>query len=407
MAQINEDLDYGNYEQVKIPYGERKHVAFLIGSGFSVACDMPTGKQLNDYILNIKNECITFDFSGKLVVSCDGKKHSIASPSERCFSFCSLVMEEYKKYHGFDYEQFYDFIHSEAIFEQKYVELANPFISEFANYYQLVFNMQEVYTQIIEYKLRKDRKTELNEGEFASDKFKKYERFIKYLDLLAQDNVVDVFSLNHDLLIENLARTSWLHEKISDGFHSYRSMFYGELKCNGMKYNCRLDEYKGYYNSAIRLYKLHGSLDYLKFKRKDKYGYFILDKMIKVPYGIDIDRTKKQSNHKLGYDEDWIEYHPEFLSGTSSKISHYNDYFYKKLFKIFKNNLKKAELLIIIGYGGRDSRINQYIIDNFDCDKPSFIYDPYFDGNDELKSFAKEIKAKPIRIPIDNFIKPR
>lgn len=399
-----ENLDYGDTKPMKIPYGERKHVAFLIGSGFSVPCGMPTGRQLNDYILNIENSPITFDYSGKLGISTDGVRHPIDSPYERCLQFCSVLMSEYSKDHEFDYEQFYDFISSDAIHDAAYEKLAQPYLHMFSDYNQLVFNMKSAYNQVIEYKLKQDRKTEITDGDIAIDKFRRYENFVKYLDYLSHNYIIDIFSLNHDLLFENLPATNWLHERISDGFHSYRSPFYGELEYNGRVYDCRLEEYKAYYNTAIRLYKLHGSLDYLMFKRLDRNGYFINDKMIKVPYGIAIDRTKKQDKHRLGYSVDWIEYSHDFLSGTFSKIRHYKDSFYKKLFSRFKKNLNKAECLIIIGYGGRDSGINKYIIDNYDFhNKPSYIVDPFYSSNKELKQFGVMIGAKPIEKSIEDF----
>ncbi len=404
MKQRIEYIDLGDIESVKIPYGERKHVAFLVGSGFSVPCGMPTGRQLNDYVLNIQKSPITFDYAGKLAVSQDGIKHTIGSPFDYCLSFCSEAMKEYGKSHEFDYEQFYDFISGDGVYEVQYQNLAKPYLSMFSDYHQLVFNMKTVYNQLIEYKLKEGRLTEIKDNEFASDKFWKYESFVKYLDKLSINYIVDIFSLNHDLLIENLPRTNWLqHEDISDGFHSYRSPYYGELECNGHKYDCRLEEYKAYYNTAIRLYKLHGSLDYILFKRCDSNGCFWNDKMIKVPYGIGVDKTKKQNKKRLGYIMDWIEYNHDFLSGTLSKQNHYNDIFYKKLFKRFRVILKKAECLIIIGYGGRDTGINKNIVDYYDYrNKPSFIVDPYYSTNKDLKRFGDLIGAKAIEKSIEN-----
>ena len=400
-----ENIDLGDPVPIKIPYGKRKHVTFLLGSGFSVPCGMPTGKQLNDFVLNINNESITFDFAGKLAISYDGQKYQTGSPYESCLMFCSEAMKEYSKNHEFDYEQFFDFISSEGIYDSLYEKLAKPFLYAFSDYHQLVFNMKTIYTQLIDHELRKGRKTEILEGEIATDKFGKYENFVKYLDKLSIDHVVDIFSLNHDLLIENLPRTNWLqHEGISDGFHSYRSPYYGELECNGHKYDCRLEEYKAYYNTAIRLYKLHGSLDYLMFKRCDSNGCFWNDNMIKIPYGIGVDKTKKQNKKRLGYIMDWIEYNHDFLSGTKSKIHHYNDSFYKKLFQRFRHNLNKAECLIVIGYGGRDAGINKYILEYFDYhNKPSYIVDPFYNSNEELKQFGVMIGAKPIEKSIEDF----
>ena len=39
---IIDDIDFGDNKPAKVPYGERKHIAFLIGSGFSVSYGMPT-----------------------------------------------------------------------------------------------------------------------------------------------------------------------------------------------------------------------------------------------------------------------------------------------------------------------------------------------------------------------------
>lgn len=145
MKQGIENIDLGEPVSIKIPYGERKHVAFLIGSGFSVPCGMPTGKQLNDFVLNINNESITFDFAGKLAISYDGQKYRTGSPYESCLMFCSEAMKEYSKNHEFDYEQFFDFISSEGIYDSLYEKLAKPFLYMFSDYHQLVFNMKTIY----------------------------------------------------------------------------------------------------------------------------------------------------------------------------------------------------------------------------------------------------------------------
>ena len=120
MKQDIENIDLGDMIPLKIPYRERKHVAFLIGSGFSVPCGMPTGKQLNNFVFNIDKDLVTFDFTGKLAVSCDGYKHSTGSPYERCLMFCSEMMKEYNKSHEFDYEQCYDFISGKEIYDSSF-----------------------------------------------------------------------------------------------------------------------------------------------------------------------------------------------------------------------------------------------------------------------------------------------
>ena len=65
--------------------------------------------------------------------------------------------------------------------------------------------------------------------------------------------------------------------------------------------------------------------------------------------------------------------------------------------------MKKAECLIIIGYGGRDIGINQNIVDYYDYrNKPSFIVDPYYSTNKDLKRFGDMIGAQAIEKSIEN-----
>jgi len=69
---------------------------------------------------------------------------------------------------------------------------------------------------------------------------------------------------------------------------------------------------------------------------------------------------------------------------------------YKKLFELFKSNLQSADKLIIIGYGAKDSRINEMIMENFDYNnKKSFIIDPFY--GEKVKDLSLKINAKLIR----------
>ena len=60
--------------------------------------------------------------------------------------------------------------------------------------------------------------------------------------------------------------------------------------------------------------------------------------------------------------------------------------------------------MIIIGYGGRDAGINKYILENFDYyNNPSFIVDPSYSNNEDLKKIGDMIGAKPIEKSIEEF----
>ncbi|WP_143961242.1 hypothetical protein [Litoribacter populi] len=103
---------------------------------------------------------------------------------------------------------------------------------------------------------------------------------------------------------------------------------------------------------------------------------------VKTKIGIGSNNLYKEfqdQNGELGYDNCWINYHSDFLSGTSSKIIRYREpLIFEPLFKKFKENLNSSDQLIIIGYGCKDEEINRIILENFDYkNKGSFMVNPY------------------------------
>jgi homospermidine synthase len=67
---------------------------------------------------------------------------------------------------------------------------------------------------------------------------------------------------------------------------------------------------------------------------------------------------------------------PDFLTGRKAKTKKYKDDYYTILFNHFKNNLDKSRALIVIGYGFKDTVINDLLIKHFDfTQKPVVIID--------------------------------
>ena len=56
---------------------------------------------------------------------------------------------------------------------------------------------------------------------------------------------------------------------LSDGFDEYGSEYYSVIAPQN-DYHIRLERYTAYYNTPIRLYKLHGSLDYVLYWEREK-----------------------------------------------------------------------------------------------------------------------------------------
>src|ERR1041384_723537 len=112
------------------------------------------------------------------------------------------------------------------------------------------------------------------------------------------------------------------------------------------------------YGKRFRLYKLHGSIDHFWSNYND--GSFL----IKIPWGIDAHEIHREfkRDEKLWYEHNPSDVVPEFLSGTTQKIARYErGPYYPRVLEHFVRNLEASNTLIVIGYGFRDERINQYL----------------------------------------------
>lgn len=142
-----------------------------------------------------------------------------------------------------------------------------------------------------------------------------------------------------------------------------------------------MERYTGKYDKKFRLYKLHGSRDYGVYYTSQG-AMASPEKYLKTRYGIgfgELYKEKTNDKGELEYEHCWFNYHADFLTGTTSKIERYKEpLLYKTLFELFRQNLKEAQQLFIIGYGGKDSEVNRMLLENFDYkNKKSFIIDPF------------------------------
>ncbi|MBO7563097.1 MAG: hypothetical protein J6T04_09485 [Bacteroidales bacterium] len=393
----------------------RKSVSLILGAGFSAPMGYPTGDDMNNGLLYFDDSTLDFSPTGYLTSSKDGTKpkfqmDGIYNKYQKLFIYCKRLIKEYTKAHGnkFYYEAFYDFIKTDEAKEKRYQSLCDDLLSGTEDFDYYLSNVPHIYNQMVAH-LLKDRegKSWYNEEPYKLNDFEGYNGFLTYLSELSKEFIVNVHTLNHDLLFESFNNTGLINGNISDGFDEYSSDYYGKLFSNNMTYHCRLERYMGRYKTPIRLYKLHGSLDYVPFYRQNKYGYLIPENYVKIKWGIGASDIMKARKSKIGYDFSPFEYHADFLTGTTSKIQRYNEpLLFRKLFKKFKKNLRKAELLIIIGYGCKDERINEMIRNNFDFKhKQSFIVDAYAKDGSQVDAIKEELHAKLLRVPIDSINK--
>ncbi|WP_455541674.1 hypothetical protein [Prevotella fusca] len=407
------DVDFDDEQEIKLPLSNRQSIAILLGAGFSAPKGYPIGNDMNENLLNFDDSALDFAPCGSLVTSTEGTKNmfqmgGVLNNHQKYYIFCKRLIKEYTEAHNdiFDYEQFYDFIKTEEAKQERYQRLCDDLLDDCESYEHYLSNISHIYNQMAAHLLKdKTGKSWYDDEPFKVNFYDGYNGFLTYLSELSRKFIVNVHTLNHDLLFESFNNTGFINGNISDGFDEYGSEYYGILEHDHRNYNCRLERYTGRYNTPIRLYKLHGSIDYVPFYRRDKNGFMKPEKYIKIKWGIGASNIIKGRKSKYGYDVSPFEYHADFLTGTTSKIKRYDEtLLFKKLFKKFRNNLSKANSLIIIGYGCKDKGINEIIKDNFDYkNKPSFIIDKYAGAS--VETFAQKINAKIIKESIERIDK--
>ncbi len=367
-------------------------VAILLGAGFSVPAGYPVGNCLNEKLerlTSLKDSPIAFSLEGKLCVKTDTLDKE-CNQWEKSFSLCKNLIKEYKKEVGnFDYENFYDFLEKEVVM-QKYQNCGKGLIDDIFDYKSLLINIKPLFNQIVAYLISP-------ESNGCWDGVDGYNGFLQCVARWCDSSTVNVHTLNHDTLFESFSNTPYLNEKIADGFDEFGSDFFGELHCGNKTYKVRLERYTGRYNKPVRLYKLHGSLDYVIFRKRLPNMILVPQKYVKIPIGIASGDILYSCGRKMKYESSPFELHTDFLTGTTSKMLRYNEpLLYKKLFKKFRQNLRNADKLIIIGYGCHDEGINNLILENYDYEhKPTFIVD--YNPSKTIRAFAKKLHTVPIK----------
>lgn len=145
---------------------------------------------------------------------------------------------------------------------------------------------------------------------------------------------MDIFSLNHDLLIERQLEISGI--SFADGF--------SEKVGDVLRFNWSWNN-----GTPVNLYKLHGSLDWYRFTFPG--GIF---QFAKVPRTIDPHKCKDGEGNDL-YLSNPV---PLFLTGTTGKERLYGVGFVGEFFFKFHSQLANHNTLICCGYGWQDKGIN-------------------------------------------------
>ncbi|ALJ00693.1 SIR2 family protein [Rufibacter tibetensis] len=358
--------------------------SLLLGAGFSVNQGYPTANQLNRELVNLHPEDFWIYTDGTVLFKSRDEEDpcwydSYAKGKYFITRLIGFYVELTKK--KFNYEEFYDF-YNEIYREEKEVKEFDAFCDSFREEFHsdtdnlnLLSLTNKIFNQLITHFLvDRDGNRFYKPVHLCKPIYPGYTGFLDCLEYWGTDDAVHIHTLNHDIFFEIFDSSDWLQGNLCDGFEELGSPYFGDFQEG---YKVRLPYFTNEYKGKYRLYKLHGSVDQYPFHIQD-YG---IETYIKIKYGVGNNSLYKEINKdgEPAYLNDWINYHSDFLSGTTSKILRYREpWYYEKVFTHFENNLEVSERLITIGYGCGDSEVNNLIEQKFDFNnKPVYVVDPY------------------------------
>jgi hypothetical protein len=339
---------------------------FILGAGFSVPAEFPSGQTLNQiFFKNLENNILKLSDEQWVWDEYDNSitQNGRLNTDYLNISFLlSELIETFQKetFLPFDYEEFFDWIHKDydADLLKKSCNKVNKRLAvlDIPAYSGHLFKdpnineylrVQKCYSYLIADLLRRPYK--------RTENLKYYTRFI---DSLKKDEKANIFTLNHDTLFEYLMQVNAI--SYSDGFSINNSMITNNEKE-------KMEVFNNDYNADIKLFKLHGSVDYYQFaemKESDNgvynytgnYWFFKPKNYWDIHTASLIDPVTDQVIQSVNPD-----IKPQFLTGKSKAQMIDNHPIYKKLYSNLIDSLSTTNKLIIIGYSYRDKHINQLI----------------------------------------------
>jgi hypothetical protein len=316
-------------------------IVFLIGSGLSCAAGLPSVDKITDEIFDMENVFKHSDnhfYKNKFKPSKEifAEYYEYNEVIEKILRIASCEVEKYySNNYKANYEEIYYLVKQ---IDDKF-EYDNPAILTFIE--KVNVEIKSLLKGYINFNESIRNSVKYIEDTIWHILAKKYENLTVLNFLLEKipENDINIFSLNHDYLIEQIFQEHKI--EYINGFKPFNK---------GIKiWDDNLFDQK----SRIKLYKLHGSVSWVRYIIDNFRGYFYAD------IGInDIYNLKDNEGNYL-----WPAEGPRFLIGSVNKILEYSREIFSELFYRFHCVLKNTNLLIIIGYGFKDKGINSKIIE--------------------------------------------
>jgi len=243
---------------------------------------------------------------------------------------------------------------------------------------QILLDFHNTFSQLIAQLLTKPL-----ECSQASNSCDTHSPFLQLVRELAESHIIHFHTLNHDLFMEYLICRESLRGWMDDGFADIGSPFFAGFCDKYERYTVRLPLFANKFKERLRLYKLHGSVD--RYWVRHNNHLILIKKPSRISNMTIFKEVEKDDVSRR--EEVFLADFPDFLSGMRWKIELYDADYYRTVFDHFKNNLRSSDALIIIGYGFRDDRINEYIEGLFckNGNRPMFVVDEIKPCTDFLK----------------------
>jgi len=170
-----------------------------------------------------------------------------------------------------------------------------------------------------------------------------YLQFFKAAWEEAPLQTLDIFTVNHDLLLEQYLRAQDI--PFVDGF---------DTVINKMRY--WTPTLFGANVHGIRLLKLHGSIDWYRFRPDGSNSWY--DDLLGIYQGRYLSDARGPGGVGLIADE-----RPLLLIGSFNKIPEYTRRIFLDLYYQFRRLLDRTTILVSCGYGFADKGINERILE--------------------------------------------
>ncbi len=298
----------------------------LLGAGFSVPAGFPTGNQLNQkFSQGVENNLLKMSLGEwffdehSAAYSNNGKlNNDYLKISYLLTEFINKFKSESKK--DFDYEEFYDWFYENYNSQSLIEELSKNANKRIKEDHNLEDNSADYLNSpdINHYKMLFECFNHLI-GDLLGRDYQKVatkEQYSRIIEDFQEYDSVNIFTLNHDLLMEYLLKE--FNVKYSSGFSTENSFITGDD-------NNKIEIFdRESYKEKVKLYKTHGSIDNYLFEelvdnkgisnRTGKYWYFKPKSYYDKHYAKRIDlktgETLQQYNWNIT---------PQFLTGKNKK----------------------------------------------------------------------------------------